>query len=320
VYVILGRNDGAGWQAGTYASPFNVTNPASPGVSNLDGSNGFVINGTQFNEFLGAGLATGDINDDGLADLAVSDNTDYGSLYILFGRQLGGKWSSGPSDTTHNWPSPLDLATYFDGTHGFTVTNIRPEATFLDLNDDGVKDLAIAGWTYAGPPTINVIFGQKSGSGWNGGTWPATINALSPPANCCVTFNNDLNSDYHNWMSPGPAIDFNADGIDDLTIGAPSNNSSTGDVYVVYGHTGSWPSSVNLSSLTSSTGFKITGCNAGDEIGRAMTSGDINGDGYPELMIGAPQATYNGNTQAGIGYVIYGKKSRSYDSLSLCGL
>ncbi|HVX56271.1 MAG TPA: integrin alpha, partial [Candidatus Saccharimonadales bacterium] len=307
-------------------TPENGRAPTS-GTGTLNGYNGFVINGNVANYRLGAFVATGDINDDGLADVAVSDNYNYGSLYVILGRQLGGaKWSTGPSDSTHNWPSPLDLSTYFDGYAGFQITNVKGGVAFVDLNGDSFQDLAFNGPWYANPPDAYVLWGQKLGSSWSSGpsntahNWSASYNAISMPANCCLHIT-DSNGNTPYVESAG---DFNADGVADLALGEPyatiNGNVNTGQAYVLYGSKSSMPSSIDLPSLTHATGLKIVGCTAGEYAGGTVTGGDINGDSYSDLMIGAPLATYNNNANAGIGYVIYGKKTRSYDSLSLCCL
>ena len=78
---------------------------------------------------------------------------------------------------------------------------------------------------------------------------------------------------------------------------------------------------INLASLTTSQGISIYGANGeeksyiipGDSSGHSVKeAGDVNGDGFADVIIGAP----NANNYAGISYVIYGGTSLSTIDLS----
>jgi hypothetical protein len=99
--------------------------------------------------------------------------------------------------------------------------------------------------------------------------------------------------------------DVNADTYGDMIIGAPSYNSDSGQVYLVYG--GLSLSSILLSSSFSSTqGITISAPGTGYALGMSVdVGGDVNGDGKNDFMIGAPY--YSTNT--GIAYVLYGSAS-----------
>ena len=57
---------------------------------------------------------------------------------------------------------------------------------------------------------------------------------------------------------------------------------------------------VELSTLDSSAGFVMNGAAAGDCAGRSVSgAGDVNGDGFNDLIIGAPQADLNGPPPTG---------------------
>ena len=81
------------------------------------------------------------------------------------------------------------------------------------------------------------------------------------------------------------AGDVNGDGFADLIIGADGadpNGLDSGASYVVFGKTGGL-SSVDLSALNGSNGFRINGVAADDRSGGSVSSaGDINGDGKPD--------------------------------------
>ncbi len=69
------------------------------------------------------------------------------------------------------------------------------------------------------------------------------------------------------------------------------------------GHSGS----LELSSLDGTNGFVINGIDVSDLSGRSVSNaGDINGDGFDDLIIGAPSADPNGNGSAGETYVVFG--------------
>ncbi|MDA1049222.1 MAG: GEVED domain-containing protein [Planctomycetota bacterium] len=106
------------------------------------------------------------------------------------------------------------------------------------------------------------------------------------------------------------AGDVNGDGVDDLIIGAYAaspNGSNSGSSYVVFGKSGGgFAASINLSSLDGSTGFRLDGVAQFDNSGIAVSSaGDVNGDGFDDLIIGAHRADPNGD-RSGLSYVMFG--------------
>ncbi len=89
------------------------------------------------------------------------------------------------------------------------------------------------------------------------------------------------------------AGDINGDGYADIIIGSIGFDSSKGAAYVIYGHpsfSSSTYSALDLTALKSkTTGFRITGNAAGDNLGFSVRSaGDVNNDGYDDIIIGAP--------------------------------
>ncbi len=92
--------------------------------------------------------------------------------------------------------------------------------------------------------------------------------------------------------------DVNSDGIDDIIIGCPGDNGGIGAVYVIKGKNTGWkdndsttdPITIDVTSMTTADGYKITGVNAGDNFGASVLVSDIYGDAKNELVIGAPGA------------------------------
>ena len=123
-----------------------------------------------------------------------------------------------------------------------------------------------------------------------------------------ITILGDSAYDY-TGRSVSDAGDVNGDGIADIIIGAqnadPSGRSGAGKAYVIYG--GRDLDTIDLSTLTAAQGFAIDGASSGDRLGNSVSSaGDLNGDGYDDLIVGAPYADPQSRNSAGEAYVIYG--------------
>jgi hypothetical protein len=87
------------------------------------------------------------------------------------------------------------------------------------------------------------------------------------------------------------AGDVNGDGFDDLIVGAygaDPNGSNSGSSYVVFGKSGGFAATINLSTLDGTNGFRLDGVAADDRSGFSVSSaGDVNGDGFDDLIVGA---------------------------------
>ena len=68
-------------------------------------------------------------------------------------------------------------------------------------------------------------------------------------------------------------------------------------------------SDIDLASFTSADGFKITAASSSDRTGSAVATGDVNGDGVADIIIGAEDADPSGKTDAGVVYVIWGNQT-----------
>jgi hypothetical protein len=95
--------------------------------------------------------------------------------------------------------------------------------------------------------------------------------------------------------------DIDGDGYDDLLVGAPMAGTAdlTGAVYLVNG-----PLTGTLDLVDADA--KLVGEAHHDHAGLSIASADVNGDGIPDILVGAP---YNdaGGSQAGAAYIVYGR-------------
>ena len=104
--------------------------------------------------------------------------------------------------------------------------------------------------------------------------------------------------------------DFNNDGYDDVAIGIPGEDIGSrrdaGQIMVAYG------SSAGLSSpkafYQGSQGARGK-AETGDLFGASLASGDLDGDGYDDLIVGAPGEAIGRKKQAGLIHAFYGSET-----------
>lgn len=199
--------------------------------------------------------------------------------------------------------APINLATIAAGTGGFALqgqaSNDRFGAAVSaagDINGDGFADVVIgansandnAGKTY-------VVFGKSDRFG--AGVDAASIAAGTGGFVILGNAGDQLG------ISVSSGGDFNADGYHDLIVGTNNISSFINSSYVVFGKADGFGAQVNLASIAAGTGgFALQG-SWGDEFARSVSAeGDINGDGFDDVAIGAAIARYNG-----ISYVVFGR-------------
>ncbi|MEH6523794.1 Ig-like domain-containing protein, partial [Sulfitobacter sp.] len=286
-------------------------------LSSLDGTNGFRIDGIDAGDYSGRSVASaGDVNGDGIDDLIIG----------AFGADPNGGYSAGESyvvfGSTGGFTSSLSLSA-LDGTNGFRIDGIdaydqngRSVSSAGDVNGDGVDDLIIGasggdpnGGSYTGESYV--VFGSTGGF-----TSSLSLSALDGSNGFRI---DGIDSGDYSGRSVSSAGDVNGDGIDDLIIGA--TYAEAGESYVVFGDTGGFSSSLSLSALDGTNGFRIDGIDTTDNSGFSVSSaGDVNGDGIDDLIIGAAFADPNGASVAGESYVVFGDAGGFTSSLSLSAL
>ncbi|MFT4173945.1 MAG: hypothetical protein QM639_15375, partial [Rhodocyclaceae bacterium] len=297
-YVVFGKTSGA---------VVNLSSLTS-GVS----SEGFIINGQAASDLSGWSVSgAGDVNGDGLADVIVSGHqsdtatgVDAGRAYVVFGK---------------TGTAVVDLSAIAAGgnTQGFVINGYSVSdysgwsvSNAGDVNGDGLADVVIGAYQADPPGAFNagrsfVVFGKT-------GTDVVDLSSFTNGASTQGFLINGQSGGDRSGNSVSYAGDINGDGLADMIVGAylsdPAAGTDAGRAYVVYGKTGS--GIVELSTLAASNnsqGFVINGQAGSDNAGYSVSgAGDINGDGFDDLIVGAMQSDLPGAVDAGRSYVIYG--------------
>ena len=234
--------------------------PSSGSARVLSGSDGSVLynfDGDSAGDFLGGSVSgAGDVNGDGFDDLIVgvdrddNNGTDSGSARVLSG-------------------SDGSVLYVFDGNSagdqfGFSVSGAG------DVNGDGIADLIVGA--------------------------PRDDDSAIVSGRARVLSGSDGSVIYNFKADDIPVGDVNGDGIDDLMVGNPlddNNGTDSGSAHVLSGSDGS-------------VLYNFDGDSAGDMFGGSVSgAGDVNGDGFADLIVGVAGDDNNG-TDSGSAQVLSG--------------
>ena len=252
----------------------------------------WMATGDREGAYFGTSVATaGDVNGDGYDDVIVgapdysNGQTGEGAAFVYYGSAAG-------LNQTPNWmvESNKEYAAF-----GTSV------ATAGDVNGDGFDDIIIGAPGYenggSNAGAVFVYYGSK----------PAGLSA-KPAAGAGPSLQPDwqivFNQAGANFgTSVTTAGDVNGDGYDDVIVGAPDySNGQTGEgaAFVYYGSvagvstTASWIAELNQPNAVFGTSV--------------ATAGDVNGDGYADVIIGAP-GYEKGEVNEGAAFVYHGRKA-----------
>ncbi len=231
-----------------------------------------ILTGVAASDQFGNSVSTaGDVNGDGYSDVIVgaifndAGGSNAGRAFIFFG-----------GSNMNNTPDVSPTGEAANDQFGSSVT------TAGDMNGDGYSDLISSA-------PQNDAGGSGAGRVYLYNYFPGneiTEDYIITPD----TSNGILN------VSVSSAGDVNGDGYSDVIVGAAGYSVSTGRAYIHFGG----PLMDNIADVT------MTGESTANYFGFAVSSaGDVNGDGYSDVIIGA--TGYSGFT--GRAYIFFGGAS-----------
>ncbi|WGM38388.1 hypothetical protein [Caulobacter sp. NIBR1757] len=279
----------------------NAVGAGSLTVIDLDGNNGFAIEGAIIDGGIGNSVSmAGDVNGDGIDDLLFSTSGletglgGWGGVYVIYGRSSG-------LDSTD-----LDKLT---SDRGFFIASSDPDhnigddvALVGDINGDGLADILLQSGAGDDEAAAFVVFGRSD--------QPDVIDleALTGADGF------RLATPYPNigFGAVGAAGDVNGDGLADLVLGAVGvldvDGYSVGFGMVIFGQQTPFDAVVDPLALGAG-GVQLPGATRLVDFGtRVSGAGDVNGDGLDDFLIAAPRA-YGDAAASGVVYLVYGVQS-----------
>lgn len=354
VYVVFGRR----WPSGTQIDLGDIGAPLPGRLA------GFRIDGSGSGHSLGIGTATvaGDVNGDGLDDVAVSPGPER-AVYVIFGSTStntvdldapggrafrivgGGAWSaSGTGDINGDGLAdvivngPCDAGSGLHSGCAYVVFG-SANPTSVDLGNIGERGYAIG----SSKPTESLSDGTASGGDINGDGWPDVVSGfgtgdaegayavfgtpstgtvdISDPGGRGFSMTTPEHAETGSWLAF--AGNFDGKRSDDMIVSArfavPQGRQGAGAAYVVSGTASTAP--VDLRAM-GKAGIELEGAAEGDATGRSVDgAGDVNGDGFDDVIVGAPWTDHYGREDSGSAYIVFGGTDRQrIDLASLHGL
>lgn len=224
-------------------------------------------------------------------------------------RLLQTTFPSAPITQQQYYCDPLgscDLRQISNGVSGFVIIDANYSSasfsTVGDINGDGLADFAIGSTNQA-----FIIFGSNNNNAWGNGT--VRISALMDGQRGFV-----LGDSSQGIFIVNTAGDMNGDGVDDLVLG----NTNASKVYVIFGNRSSnaWGNGILHMPFLAANGRGFGLFSDDLNVLAISTAGDVNGDGFDDLLVGAPNESPGFRTSAGNVYVVFGANRSNWGTSS----
>ncbi|MEU6661507.1 FG-GAP-like repeat-containing protein [Streptomyces sp. NPDC046821] len=339
-YATAASADQAGAVVVSYGSANGVTSARSTVISQ---SSAGVPGASEAGDLFGSAVAAGDFNSDGYGDLAVGASgedtsagvgtgEDTGAVTVLWGSSAGLSGGTALELPPVNYP------------HGYGVSLASG-----DFNGDGRDDLAMGSMSYhgifiydGGTEKGSSTLGGRHGFAATSLSKNSYIESLAAgdidhdgTDDLVVGGNNNETEDFFKqsvYLAPGTTRhtyagdvshgdtaavgDVDGDGYADIVTGHKSEPRSIfagttlgGNVTLTYGSASGPDTSRPPVTITQDTAGVPGASEANDQFGASVTLGDITGDKYADLVVGAPQESVGAAEYTGSVTVIPGGPS-----------
>ncbi len=233
----------------------------------MDAFHDHVFTGENPGDSFGVTISCGDVDNDGYGDIVIGSYGKQGRTYLYY----GGSKSNMDAKADVIFEVNLEGADYFG--KGIVC---------VDQNRDGYDDVVIGTRGYNNEQGRAYLFHGNSKR--NLDTDPDMI------------FEGEVEGSHYGIREICGDID--GDNVNDLVIGAPWFGQRVGRVYVYRGK--------ELAGPDPKPGRILTGENPNDELGWGLACGDVNNDGFDDLVIGAYGYKDKAGTKQGRAYLYYG--------------